>query len=193
MPNVLPPFVRDDERHKLAVSFMGSAQASPNVDYQWVVEYAEALWEYRVKAFSALEEKGENILKYLGGGTGLFAVGVLAKIDKNNAHIAICTIPSLIAAVFALFFALRVKRPDSVPSIPTVDEAMSYADNLKSEREATAAFLGQWHLACTDMKITCDQKAWFVEMATYLFALAIVLLLIPVVAGIGWPPAVAAK
>ena len=186
--NVLPAFIDDARSHQSAVVFMEESRAKDGTEYKWVWEYAKGLWEYRAKSLSSIEDKADSIVRYLGSGTGLFTIGVLAKIDASNNYLVWWTLPALLCALFSIFVAVWVKKPDVVPSPPAIDNAKAYADGLGTEWKATAAFLGQWHVACVDMKLLCSRKAKMVDKAFQLFYLAVALLLVPLIVAAISPP-----
>jgi hypothetical protein len=83
----LPQYIEKAEAHKRAVEFMHESTAKDGVEYKWVWEYAKELWELRSKVFNVLDDKADGIIKYLGGGTGLFAIGLLAKADSTSSYL----------------------------------------------------------------------------------------------------------
>jgi hypothetical protein len=86
MKKPAPAFVEKNPLYEAAKRFRDNPDPKDGVNYSWVSEYAKALWEYRNGVFDKLDEKSESIIKYLGGGTGLFTLGVLAKIDAGNGN-----------------------------------------------------------------------------------------------------------
>jgi hypothetical protein len=184
-----PAFVEKDEAYKRALEFMEAATAKEGVeDYKWVLDYAKGLWEYRNKVFALLDEKAEGIIKYLGGGTGLFAIAALAKVDSSNNYIAFWTLPAIVVALVAILLALLSKAPGPFPSPPTIENAKQYADGLKTEQAAIAAFLGQLNLACEKARLICECKAKVVGCAVIATYTALALLLVPLLVAISQPP-----
>src|SRR5262249_35193791 len=185
----LSTILKKNERLKRAEEFLVNVKAKPNVDYAWTAKFAESLWAYNEKEFVALDEKADSIIKYLGGGTGLFAIGVLSKIDASNIHIALATLPAIISAILSVLIATIVRKPHPVPNLPTVMNAKeAYADANASGTAGLGAFLGQWNLACERMAVVCKWKSKLLETAVWLFFAAIALLLFPLLVGIIWPP-----
>jgi hypothetical protein len=183
----VPAFVRKSEAYATAVAFMGSAAAKENAEYKWVLDYAKGLWEYRNKVFVSLDEKAESIIKYLGGGTGLFALGALAKVDTSNNYIAFSALPAIGAALLAILFALLSKMPSAFPGLPAVKEAKECADDLETENAATGAFLGQWNYACEMARLVCGRKARRIAWATGFAYVSLSLLLLPLLVAIYYP------
>jgi hypothetical protein len=171
-----------------SLDFMQNANAKEGVEYHWTWEYARELWAYHNSVFATLDDKAEDIVKYLGGGTGLFVLGVLAKVDINNYYLAWWSLPAVVLALVAVLLALWSKKVGPFPNLPTVQNAVAYAEDKKNAREATAAFLGQWNLACEGAKAVCDRKAILVERGAYLVYAAMFSLLLPLVVAAYWPP-----
>jgi hypothetical protein len=184
----MPSFVTNDQDHQTATKFMHSSAAIPGAHYEWVSRYAKDLWDHRLKIFTSLDDKSDGIIKYLGGGTGLFALGVLAKVDSGNVYLVLWTLPALICALMSLFLAIKARKPQLVSSLPSVQKAMTYADENPNEDEALAAFLGQWNLACEHMRLICLRKAFLIEVSTWFYSLALGLLLLPLIVAAFCPP-----
>jgi hypothetical protein len=186
--NAFPKSVTNHPSHKEALEFLQS-DGNPSRDYSWAYEYAKSLWEHRTKVFAIIDDKADSIIKYLGGGTGIFALGIIAKVDSSNAYLAFWCLPAVVCALTSICFAVSARRVREVPSPPTVSQAIKeYVDSYDTADQAKAAFLGQWNLACVDMQIVCDRKSWFVEKATSLYFWALALLVVPLLVAIAYPP-----
>jgi hypothetical protein len=180
---------RKTEAHAAALKFRNEIAVDVGKDYAWVAEYAKTLWAYREASYKTLDEKADSIIKYLGGGTGLFAIGVLSKIDVKNAHIAAFALFPLLAGIVAVFLAIYARIPMFAPDPTDIKTAKEiYADGRGSKEEAIAAFLGQWHYLCECLAMVNDKKAFVVMCATWLYWFAIALLAVPLVVAIFWPP-----
>jgi hypothetical protein len=165
--------------HQAAAAFMRDMQVKDGIGYGWVNEYAQALWEDRNKTFAVLDEKADSIIKYLGAGMGVFVLGILAKIDVHNAYLALSALPAVLSAVASVYTAIRARNPAFTPNLPSVESAKGYAEAEGNEEQARAAFLGQWHLACEDLRLVNEKKAALVARAGGLYFVALLLLLIP--------------
>jgi hypothetical protein len=184
-----PADMERDSAHQDALRFMQDFEAKDGVDYEWVSDYANGLWDHRVKIYSTLDDKADAIIRYLGGGTGLFALGVLAKVEPANAYLVYWSMPAVLSALVSLFFAARVKIPSFAPSAPTVKQAIvEFADADATPKKAKAEFLGHLHLACEDMKLVCNRKAAWLEWATRLYIAALFLLAMPLAVAAYCPP-----
>jgi hypothetical protein len=180
--STIPSHIRDDESYRRAVSFMQNLQAKEGIDYGWVFEYAKSLWTERNSEFAALDNKADAIIKYLGGGLGLFSVGVLAKVDVSNAYLIFWALPAVVCAIISLFLAAWARKPSAAPALPPVEAAVNYAEEDKDEKKAHMAFLGQWNLICESHRLINLSKAWKLEQATYFYCAALGLLTLPLLA-----------
>jgi hypothetical protein len=187
-PGSSPAFVVNDSAYKQALEFMKYVGPKQGAEYGWVFDYAKILWEYRNRVFVSLDEKADSIIKYLGGGTGLFALGVLAKVDGSNWYIAVAAMPAVACALLAILFAILARRPSAFPGLSTVETAKDYADAEESSSAALAGFLGQWNLACEAVRLICQRKASRVEVAAWFTYAALVLLAIPLLVAVHYPP-----
>jgi hypothetical protein len=185
--NSTPQFIAKDPVHQEVIDFLNNAKAAEGAEYGWTFEYAKTLWEYRNKTFAGLDEKAESIIRYLGGGTGLFAIGAIAKVETSSRWIAASALPAIICALVAIYFAFRSKKPDPFPGMPSIQKAKAYADDLKNDNEAKAAFLGQWNAVCEHARLICDRKAVDVYRASVLAFVALTLLILPLLTAIFIP------
>lgn len=181
-------FLEEDEDHRNAKDLL-QADIQPDKDYSWLIDYSERLWDSYTKVFSTIDEKSDSIIKYLGGGTGIFTLGIIAKTDASNYFLIWWCLPSLISSLIAIFLAVCARRPRGVPSLPPISQAKRYAEMYQDAKEAQAAFVAQWNLACVDMKLICRRKADFLELATWFYFAAISFLGLPLlVAAIVFKP-----
>jgi hypothetical protein len=180
-PHEFPDFVTNDKRYQEAKEYMKSATAKPGRDYEYSLSYAKDLWASCMAIHRQLDEKSNRIITYLGGGTGLFALGVLSKIDAMNYVVAITTFVPVVLALIAIWHAIGAFSPGFAPGQPSVKSLVTeYVDSHETDEEGKGAFLGQWHLACVGMQIVCGYKANLLERATRLYFWALLTLLIPV-------------
>jgi hypothetical protein len=195
--------VTSAESYQKALEFMKTATAKAGIKYDWVLDYAKEYWDYRRKVLENLDEKSDSIIKYLGGGIGLTALGILGKIDDKNAYLVVWLLPSLITALAAIVLAAWARSPRPVSGLPRIEDAvLHYAEKEGTlgdspevrEEKAKVAFLGQWELSCERIRLVALQKAQTIRQATFCYVLALGLLLLPVVAGmlnnreaIAWP------
>jgi|SRR5579864_160387 len=185
----LPNHIEDNETYKRAVVAMKATTAKEGVEYGWVLEYAKTRYEHCSKILSILDDKADGIIRYLGGGTGLFALGALSKIDSANSHLVWWSLPAIFAALVSLWFAWRVRKARTVPSLPSVlDAKENYAEGCPTDGAAKAAFLGQWNLYCEGTRVECHAKAALLDRATCCYFIALVLLVLPLIAAAIWPP-----
>jgi hypothetical protein len=171
--------------HQAAVAFMQTVEGKEGVDYQWVFDHAKLLWEDRQKTLSDLDAKADGIIRYLGGGTALFTLGVLARVDASVTYLVWWSLPAVACALISIVLALLARKPQFFPSLPPVENAKEYAEK---ESAPLPAILGQWHLACVDATIACEKKAFYVEWATRFYFLSIASLALPIIVAASFPP-----
>lgn len=186
--STIPAHIRKSASYAQALAFMKAVQAKEGVEYDWVIEHAKDLWDERRKHFASLDEKADSIIKYLGGGLGLLSVGILAKVDANNAYLVGWTLPAVVCAIASLFLAAIARKPNSVPTLPPIDAAVGYAEEGKEKKEAQAIFLGQWHLICEGQRLANRRKAQWIVWATFFYCLALAFLILPLAFAGLYPP-----
>ncbi|SIN69218.1 hypothetical protein SAMN05444166_0158 [Singulisphaera sp. GP187] len=174
--------IENDPKYKEAAVFKETIEPSNDVDYEWVCEYARDCYDRSEKIFAVLDGKANDIIKYLGGGAGLFTLAVLTNLKPENARIVIWTIPAYLISIMAIYFAVKAKQPNSVALPPSVKSAFDYANRF--EGTSQASFLGQWNMMCVGMSVANQVKARSVRKATWAFFGAIVALIFPLGAAI---------
>lgn len=179
--SAIPAYIGENESYRHAVAFMQNLQAKEGIKYDWVLDYAKSLWAERLSEFTALDNKADAIIKYLGGGLGLFSIGVLAKIEPANAYLILWAIPAVACAVVSLSLATWARKPNPAPALPPVEAAISYAEEDTDSEKARMAFLGQWNLVCEAHRLINLEKARRLGLATWFYCLALGLLILPLV------------
>ena len=167
-------------------SFKDNAEPIKDKDYSWAWDFAEAQFDRLFAISKELDEKANDIIKYLGGGTGLFALAMLSKIEPENFWLLKWTIPSFALAIVSILFAVLVRKPTTTYTPPSVEAAFKYVGYFEDANMAKGAFLGQWNRACVGVSLTNEIKADRVFAATWFFFLAITSLAIPIGVATWW-------
>lgn len=160
-----------------------SADSPPN--FAWVKEHAKAKLEEAHSEFEILDNKADSIIKYLGGGTAIVAIGTLANTNRFNAWLVLLLVPSLVLAIRAIYYATKARMPIAVTKLPSVQSAIEYAKYHAVQAEDR--FLPTWQVACIGMETVLALKAEYVTLASRFYYRAILLLLLPIAI---WPFAV---
>jgi len=179
-------YEKSDE-YKAALDFYRSFKHEDGVDYSGVVAYACELYERYDKTDKTLDDKADSIIKYLGGGSALITFGALATL-KTDTFIScilglfalISLVPFLVCALFAVRYAIQVRRPRSAATLPSVEFAVRIAHYYKTTEEI---YLNLWLIyypICEAALYRNMQKAKLVESAHKLYVWAMGLLLVPV-------------
>lgn len=142
--------------------------------YAWVPEYAEQLYRLHDERFRDLDAKADAIIRYLGGGTGLVAIVVLANPSRAAAPVLIALLFSVVCSITAMVIAAVARNPKSSYLPPTVEGAIRYEEHYGESSKQE--FLGQWHLTCVGLRLVCEHKARQVHWATVMFIVTLVFL-----------------
>ncbi len=174
-----------------AAEFAERFRPVDGVAYEWVEEYAQEQYEKMYRTFTSLDAKATSIINYLSSGAGLFTLGTLAGISaaKVPTHVVWWAVPSMVAAVVAIVFALMARWPRRVFPLPCADEltrlAEQFGSNDSEGKGARAMMIPQWQWVTALLGAQVDDKAWYVGWATVLMGLTIAMLLFPVLASLG--------
>lgn len=183
MTSNLPASVLNHHDFQSAVHLVREIEPGDEIDYGWVCEHAALVWQDCDKSWNDLDAKADGIIRYIGGGTGLFTLGVLASVNPNNVLLIVWAIPAVICGLASILFASMARKPSWRPSPPEITEAINYVHDTEKD-QPQARFLSQWHMACVAMRIVSNKKATLIEVSTWLYLAAIALLLLPVLVAI---------
>jgi len=173
--NADPFSFQEDPTYLDAVDFRKTFTPKDGVDYKWAWEYSEKQYEHLQEQFRYQDEKADSIIKYLGGGAGLVAIGSIVAITKQNAWLVFFLIPCLLCAVRAIQLASSVRTPKPALSPPSIKGAVLYAEQYGAAGQAT--FIGQWHEACEALAKVGKCKSDIVKRAHRWYAAALYCLL----------------
>src|SRR5262245_13540499 len=185
------PDLTEHEKYKAAFAFkkrIGPEKppttnpGDPPPDMKWICEFAKTSYEKLQSTFERLDEKADAIIKYLGGGTAIVAIGALATMTFKTAPLLFLLIPAVLCALRAIYCATVARVPRRVFIPPRVSDAVNYANAFR--KEAEVVFIGEWNLACEGLELVTRQKAHHVTEATKFFYRSIFCLLLPLVV---WP------
>lgn len=172
---VMSWFRRDTEGSRAddeAKSFAKSYVPKDGADCEWVKSYAHFIFDKLVEADRGLETKAENMVKLLGGGTGLLTLGALANLSRLGTTPALVFAIGLCFALVAVVVAVRAREPQDSFLPPDIKTALEYADAY--ENVAEARFQAQWHWTCEKLKAANVKKArsvaWAFRWATIAIA-----------------------
>jgi hypothetical protein len=174
--------IKSRPEYTAADEFKETIDPKKGAKYEWVWTYAGKKFERVEGIFRALDEKANDIIKYMGGGTGLFALGALAKVTHETRWVIIWALPSFVLAIIAIAHAARARQPAAVCEPPSVESAFKYASHYGDESETY--FIGQWHLACKALQMAIEDKAHRIDVATRCYVWALALLVLPIIAAI---------
>jgi hypothetical protein len=178
------PVAKDELAYRQAVSFRQTFTAKEGIEYGWVCEYAKQSHDILQDVFKSLDEKADSIIRHLTGGTGLFALGAIGLISRENAPIALAALPSLACALKAVSLAISARAPSRAALPPPVEGAVKYAESFGENAEN--AFLGQWHQTCEEVALAIARKGEKVRKAYNWYFWTIFLLVVAFVCGVGW-------
>ena len=156
-----------------AKTFQKNIEPQDGVEYAWVWAFAKDQYARLESICKGVDEKANDILKYLGGGAGLLTLAVLANVTARNYYVFLLAVPSLVLALISIAFAAKARRPIKTLVPPDVKGAFEYASYYKKESTAMAAFIGQWHFACEGLRLVTEAKAARVKVATSFYVWAI--------------------
>lgn len=166
-----------------ARAFKNTFEPQEGVDYAWVVTRAKEDHANMLTVFRRLDDKAGAVINYLGGGSGLLALGTFAGLTsiKVNPWVIPAVLVPIALTVAALVCAAIARRTANVSHPPGARDAIHYAEFF-TKGQAEAAFVGLWVLATEEMAPVVSRKAELVDRAIWLLVAAVASLSIPIVA-----------
>lgn len=122
--------------YREAASFAQSIEPRDGVDYQWIWDYSKEHYEMLCKVRSILDDKANDILKYLGSGTALFTLGVLANIKSENWYLYLLAIPSYFLSLLSLYYAIKAREPSAAFHPPAIKGLWDYFEHYQKKEKA---------------------------------------------------------
>jgi len=177
----LIPSYRSAPEYLAAEDFNDQIEPGDGIDYEWVLAYAKDLSARREKIAGIMDEKADAIIKYMGGGVGLFALGAIAAVPQGQGYLLLYSLPAVLFALCSVFLAALIRKPNDMPGLPSVADAMNYANRYTEGDAAKIKFLGQAHMACEAWRVVCRAKGKVLVWATGCYFTALLALLIPAV------------
>jgi hypothetical protein len=182
LEELLPRHITSDPEFQSARHFKEVIRPGSDTEYDWVCEHAKEQYERGRKTWSTVDDKANEVIKYVGGGTGLVTVGVLTTLRPETAALVAYTVPAIILSWVAVTLAALARRPQAAAEPPSIETAFHYANAYKEG--ANVRFLGQWHLACEILDIALRRKTALLAWSVWSFLAALALLLLPLAAGL---------
>jgi len=172
--------IDSDPAYEAAEEFNKSLAPTEGAKYEWVWDYAKFQFERADRLHRDLDDKANDIIKYLGGGTGLFTLAALANMTPQNVWVIFASLPAFALALISIALAARARYPNPTKEPPAIKSAYMYAEHLE-DKTAKIRFIGQWHLTVEGMHLAIKAKAVRVKLATKCYVWAIVSLAIPII------------
>jgi len=174
---------------QLAEQFANTFEPTNGVSYEWVCGYAKECYGTIQTAFKELEDKASSAITFLGSGAGLLTMGAAVAVANPSVDrtVAEWSIPSIIAALVALVFALKSRWTMACTYPPPINEAIALANYAITEERSKAIFAAQIHQCVMKMLPVLARKAFWVEWCLRLAVVAVVLMLLPLFAALSIP------
>ena len=189
MRNKLKPLsVSDIESHgdyKKAADFSDAFEPEKDKPYGWLYEHAMHLLRDANQSVAALDVKAENMVRYVGPGSGLMSIAVawLASgeffIGSELARYVI--IAGLTLFMFATISALLSLLPHHKAIAPPVDDVLGAIEKYDSKDEAMAKAATGIEISVEVMIIVAEEKAGYLLASYWAFFLGFALLAISIV------------
>ena len=140
--------------------------------------YARESIERAYKIYGDLDNKANELIKYLGGGAGILTAASLLTIREDHAWIYLYFAPALLSSLVSAFFAVLARKPNRVSLPPSIEDAFKIASTARTGETGRAAMIGPLHLVYESLQIANQIKSSRVQYATWWFFSTLVMLLV---------------
>lgn len=183
--------IKGDARLLEAARFVEDFDPDPDVEYGWVFEYANKRWDEQLAIYQKLEDKASSVITWVGGGTGLFAVGVVSSVSEGKLvgwPALLILIPLAVALVSVVFAIIARCATEMNYWLPAVQDATEWAGFSKKGQTRR---LVEWNLAIAYLKKKSRERATRINVSLWLAFSAVASLTVPLVAAVvaKWPTA----
>ncbi len=178
---ISPGDIKEHEEWIRANAFRNEAIPEVGADYEWVWAYARENIERAYKIYGDLDNKANEIIKYLGGGAGILTAASLLSIREDHAWIYLCFTPALLSSLVSVFFAVLARQPNPVYLPPSVEAAFKIASAAKSGETSRAAMIGPLNVVYKSLLVVIGIKAARVQYATWWFFFTLAILLVAMI------------
>ena len=122
-----------------AVTFNDNITPKEGAKYEWAWEYAKFQFERADRIYRDLDDKANDIIKYLGGGTGLFTLAALANVTRGNVYVIAASLPAFAFAVISVALAACARQPNPISEPPQITGAYKYAETFLGDEPGRSA------------------------------------------------------
>lgn len=167
-----------------ARTYKNAFRPKSGVKYGWVSAFGKDAFLMDLQAYRAIDDKADAMLRYVAGGIGVAAFASVINVSKDNVWIFVLSIPSFMAAMRSVYFAIKARTPVEVPFPPGISNAIRFAEEYGETAEAQ--FLGQWHMMHEGMDIVLAAKSENVARSLQFFTQSVFMMALPLAWAISW-------
>ncbi len=141
-PDDLRAQIEQEPEFAKARKFKLTIEPKQDVSYEWLWDYASDKFKRAQQTYKDLDDKAGDIIKYLGGGTGIFALATLANMTTANYCVIISATPSFVFALISIFLAASTRRPVRLPNHQRSGSHIDTQSDTKKKRNPRLRSLG---------------------------------------------------
>lgn len=141
-----------------------------------ILEQARKNFNNAKNSVEYIEKKTDDLLKYLGVGTGFLGILLNYSITCLNNFPDILLVAGFTFWIISIFLALSIRKPSVLPYPASFDQALRFMVEFGEESRALKAWMASAHeLAMRGQIIIGDKKANKLNIAFFLLAGALCL------------------
>ncbi len=173
-------FVEQSEEYQKAWDFAQRFNPRPDTDYEWICDYAADEYLRFSQALKDIETKADDLIKYLGAGSGFVSLFTLYAKDERLRELW-AVLPTLFFLLASLGCAILARAPQRHPYPPLTRNAVTYVEYFKES--AKVRFFVKYAAAAVALKAATQFKAAAVRWSFRLLMFAVAYLIAAVMLG----------
>lgn len=162
--------------------YMPTEQELEASQHKWLIDYAKLKYQYTLNRWDSLENKADQLVRYLGGSIPILLGAVIVSTDKLSIGSTLSIIPTILLLIASMILAVASRRIKIAFEPACVAEAQKYVAFYKNAAIAEFEFVSEWKNAIDKQDIACDEKAEWLQWSFNALLSAIVCVVLPLVA-----------
>lgn len=178
-PRCYPPDQKLEQSCKELSLELGNTADSAPASLKYLFDYGKQEYDRIYDTFNKLDEKANEIIKYLGGGTALVSVGTLIALKPDSLSLIYWIIPSFLASLASITYAFLARAPMRYDTPSKVCGFLKLAIHIKDVDKATGMMAPVWDVLIKKATLINEFKGKLIKRSYLWYITAIGLLILP--------------
>jgi hypothetical protein len=176
--------IESDDRYIQAKEFSLAFEPVEGRSYKWVYEYSIKMLNNARETLRALDTKAENMVRYVGSGSGILGIGFAWFASKGtHTDLLIWALVSIgiLLIIWAILSALQSITPTEQTLGASVIDAIKIVDHYGDEEKSLGYYATGLAKSIVMIRIVAEKKASYLRRSHSLFSLGLLFIVLSVV------------